>query len=104
MLTRTRLACSWALVALVGIVINLIVLVVTPVLRPDLNLLDKSLSYYAVGPWGMLQAGAFGALSISSIALGIALCGASPATWRNGPVVLLLIIAGIASVGLVWYP
>ena len=51
MVPRTRLACGWALVVLVGAVINLLVLVVTPVLRPDLNLLEKSLSYYAVGPW-----------------------------------------------------
>ena len=49
---RNRLACGWALVVLIGVVINLVVLVVTPVLRPELNLLEKSLSYYAVGPWG----------------------------------------------------
>ena len=70
---RNRLACGWALVVLVGVVINLVVLVVTPVLRPELNLLEKSLSYYAVGPWGAIQAAAFLALGISSMALGVAL-------------------------------
>ena len=55
--------CGWALVVLVGVVINLVVLVVTPVLRPELNLLEKSLSYYAVGPWGAIQAAAFLALA-----------------------------------------
>ena len=99
-----RLTCGWALIVLVGVVINLLVLIVTPVLRPDLNLLEKSLSYYAVGPWGALQAVAFGALGISSIALGIALRSASlPSRWE-WPIVLLLVISGMAGLGLVWYP
>jgi hypothetical protein len=100
---RNRLAYSWAAVALVGIVVNLAVLVVTPVLRPDLNLLEKSLSYYAIGPWGVLQVVAFGALGISSMALAAAL----PATFNSRwvwPIVVLLSLSGIASLGLVWYP
>ena len=104
MIRQNRLACSWALVALIGVIINLVVLVVTPMLRPDLNLLEKSLSYYAVGPWGVVQALAFVALGIASAALGLALLGArisSPWIW---PIVLLLIISGVASLGLVWYP
>src|ERR687898_536928 len=101
---RNRLACGWALVVLIGVVINLVVLVVTPVLRPELNLLEKSLSYYAVGPWGAIQAAAFLALGISSMALGVALLGAHiPSPWM-WPIVLLLIISGVASLGLVWYP
>ena len=101
---RNRLACGWALVVLIGVVINLVVLVVTPVLRPELNLLEKSLSYYAVGPWGAIQAAAFLALGISSMALGVALLSAhipSPWMWL---IVLLLIVSGVASLGLVWYP
>src|SRR5918997_3011195 len=101
---RNRLACGWALVALIGVVINLVVLVAAPVLRPDLDLLQKSLSYYAVGPWGVMQAVAFGALGISSVALAIALRPAAPATRWIWPIVLLLIITGVASLGLVWYP
>jgi hypothetical protein len=104
MFRQNRLTCGWALVVLVGVVINLVVLIVTPVLRPDLNLLEKSLSYYAVGPWGAIQAVAFVALGIASAALGMALLGAgisSPWTW---PIVLLLIMSGVASLGLVWYP
>jgi hypothetical protein len=97
-------ACGWALVALIGVVINLVVLVATPLLRPDLNLLEKSLSYYTVGPWGELQLAAFGALGIASVALGMALRGAGPATWWLRPIVLLLVISGVASLGLVWYP
>jgi hypothetical protein len=99
-----RLACGWALVALIGVVINLVVLVAAPVLRPDLNLLEKSLSYYAVGPWGVIQAVAFGALGISSVALALALRGASlPPRWE-WPIVLLLVISGLSGLGLVWYP
>jgi len=99
-----RLACGWAVVALIGVVVNLVVLAAMPVLRPDLNLLQKSLSYYAVGPWGVLQAVSFAALGISSIALGVALRHAGLATWWLWPIVLLLTVSGIASLGLVWYP
>ena len=101
---RNRLACGWALVALIGIIVNLVVLVAAPVLRPDLDLLQKSLSYYAVGPWGVIQAVAFGALGISSVALAIALRPAAPATRWIWPIILLLIISGVASLGLVCYP
>lgn len=99
-----RLTCVWVLVALTGIVINLLVLVAAPVLRPDLNLLEKSLSYYAVGPWGVIQAVAFVALGIASAALGIALFGAHTLSAWIWPIVILLIISGLASLGLVWYP
>jgi hypothetical protein len=101
---RIRLACGWALVALIGVVINLVVLIAAPVLRPDLDLFQKSLSYYAVGPWGIVQAIAFGALGISSIALAAALHHSSLASRWLWPTVLLLIVSGVASLGLVWYP
>ena len=103
MCPRDRLACSWAIVVLVGVVVNLVVLIATPVLRPDLNLLEKSLSYYAVGPWGLLQAVAFGTLGVSSMALGAALRATIKSRWV-WPIVLLLTLSGIASLGLVWYP
>jgi hypothetical protein len=104
MIPRIRLACGWALVALIGVVINLVVLIAAPVLRPDLDLFQKSLSYYAVGPWGIVQAIAFGALGISSIALGAALHDSSLASRWLWPTVLLLTVSGFASLGLVWYP
>jgi hypothetical protein len=101
---RIRLACGWALVALIGVVINLVVLIAAPVLRPDLDLFQKSLSYYAVGPWGIVQAIAFGALGISSVALGPALLRSGLASRWLWPTVLLLTVSGVASLGLVWYP
>jgi hypothetical protein len=104
MLPQNRVACGWAAVALVGVVVNLVLLVAAPVLRPDLNLLEKSLSYYAVGPWGVVQAVGFGALGVSSIALGVALGIAIISSWWAWPIALLLAISGIASLGLVWYP
>jgi hypothetical protein len=104
MIPRIRLACGWALVALIGVVINLVVLIAAPVLRPDLDLFQKSLSYYAVGPWGIVQAIAFGALGISSVALGPALLRSGLASRWLWPTVLLLTVSGVASLGLVWYP
>ena len=99
-----RVARGLAIVALCGVLINLVVLVAAPVLRPDLDLLQKSLSFYAVGPWGVLQTIAFGALGISSIGLGLALRGAGLATWWPGLIAVLLTVSGVASLGLVWYP
>jgi hypothetical protein len=99
-----RLARSWAIVALVGGLINVVVLVAAPVLRPDLDLFQKSLSYYAIGPWGALQAIAFAALGISSVALGIALLCTGPGSWWRRPTVVLLTISAVASLALVWYP
>jgi hypothetical protein len=103
MCSRNRLARGWALVVLAGVAFNLVVLIAAPVLRPDLNLLEKSLSYYAVGPWGVLQAVAFATLGISSMALGAALRATIKSRWV-WPIVLLLTLSGIASLGLVWYP
>jgi Protein of unknown function (DUF998) len=103
MCPRNRIAGLWASITLVGVVVNLVVLVVMPALRPDLNLLDKSLSYYAIGPWGVLQAIAFGALGIASIALGAALQASIASRWV-WLIVILLTLSGIASLGLVWYP
>src|SRR4051812_33479958 len=104
MFPRNSLARGWAAVALAGVVVNLTVLVITPLLRPDLNLLEKSLSYYAVGPWGVFQSIAFGTLGVSSIALGAALGVASIKSRSISPIVLLLTVSGMASLALVRYP
>ena len=104
MRSRNLLACISSLVALVGGAINLAVLVVTPVLRPDLNLLEKSLSYYAVGPWGVVQAVAFATLGISSMALAVSLAVITIKLQWVWLIVLLLTVSGIGSLGLVWYP
>jgi len=99
-----RLACGLAVVALTGVLINLVVLVAAPILRPDLDQFQKSLSYYAIGPWGVLQAIAFAALGISSVALGIALHRTGPASCWRWPTVVLLTVSGVASLALDWYP
>ena len=104
MSARERLTCTWAGVALTGVVVNLLALVATPVLRPDLNLLEKSLSYYAVGPWGILQTIAFAALGIASASLGAALLEVRVSSAWLLPIVILLIISGVAGLALVWYP
>jgi hypothetical protein len=98
------LACGWVDIALIGIALNLVVLIAAPILRPDLDLLDKSLSYYAVGPWGAVQAAAFVALGVASVALAVALLRNCGATGWHRVASVLLAISGFASLGLVWYP
>jgi hypothetical protein len=99
-----RLACVSPVVALAGGVVNLAVLIITPVLRPDLNLLEKSLSYYAVGAWGVMQAVAFATLGISSVALAVSLAVATNRPQWIWLIALLLTVSGVGSLGLVWYP
>jgi hypothetical protein len=101
---RDRAACIAADLALAGIAFNLIALIVTPLIRPDIDPLADSLSYYAVGPWALVQTGAFAAIGIGSMALAIALSRADmPLGWRS-LCSLLLGIAGVASLGLIWFP
>jgi hypothetical protein len=66
-------ASALATVGLLGIGLNAAALVVTPLLRPDVNPLRSGLSHYAVGPWGGVQSAAFVALGIGSLTLGGAL-------------------------------
>ncbi len=101
---RDRLVRALADVVLLGVIVNLVALIAAPVLRPDLNLLEKSLSYYTVGPWGAVQTIAFAALGIASAALGIALWHVRMSSRLLAPVVVLLIVSGAASLGLVRYP
>ena len=90
-------ASALATVGLLGIVFNAAALVVTPLLRPDIDPLRSGLSHYALGPWGSLQTAAFIALGIGALALAAAI-------WLvSGPSVCLRIGAvmlGLASFSL----
>jgi hypothetical protein len=102
--SRTQIACFVPGIALTGVVFNLIVLVAAPLARPDLDLFQKALSYYAIGPWGVLQAAAFIALAIASIALAAALVwGGAPTLWMC-ITALMLVVGGLGGLGLVIYP
>ena len=100
----TRHACRWSELTLAGVSLNLVVLISAPILRPDLDLLDKSLSYYAIGPWGTLQAAAFVALGVASATLAFALLGLRLSAFWIRSSAVLLVISGLASLGLVIYP
>ncbi len=104
MTARWLSACRWADVALIGIAFNLIVLVAAPLARPDLNLFQQALSYYAIGPWGVLQAAAFAVMGIASIALSIAMMRTGAASMWPRVAVAMLIVGGVGSIGLVVFP
>ncbi len=101
---RWRSGSPLADVALLGIAVNLAALVVSPLMRPDLDLWRDSLSYYAVGPWSLPQSLAFVALGIAAVALalGLRMIRADP-LWQNLCTVLL-VIAGLCSLGLFVFP
>lgn len=102
--SRSHAACHVPGIAFIGIVFNLVVLVAAPLARPDLDLFEKALSYYAIGPWGVLQAAAFTAMGIASIALALALLWAGAPTLWMRVAVPMLVIGGLGSLGLVVYP
>jgi hypothetical protein len=91
-------------VALAGSTIAAIALVTVSLLRPDLNVLRNSLSYYAIGPWGAVQTLAFLALGVTSVALAIALPSGCPRSYSLLSCVWFLVFAGVASFGLAFYP
>lgn len=101
---RPGLTCACATITLLGILFNLAVLIIMPLVRPDLDYFEHPPSYYAVGPWAMLQAAAFAAMGIASITLAIALHQSATATAGMHLCTIALGIAGIASLGLVWFP
>ncbi len=87
-----------------GTLLAAIALVAVSLMRPDLNVLRNSLSYYAIGPWGELQTLAFVALGVTSIALAIALLSANLLSRSLLVCVWSLFFAGVASFGLAIYP
>jgi hypothetical protein len=90
-----------ATLGLIGIAANGLILLLAPVLRPDVDLLRDGLSHYAVGPWGGLQEAGFVALGIGSAAIGLALIVRSPPTRPGG---ILLLIAAMGFLGLAIFP
>jgi len=101
---RWRFINPWADLALLGIAINLIALLVSPLVRPDLNPWRDSLSYYAVGPSSWLQSVAFGAMGVALAALGLGLKRVPVAPrWRT-LCRAMLVVSGVCSVGLFVFP
>lgn len=101
---QLALCCRWADVVLVGVLINLAALLITPIARPELNLLKYSLSYYAVGPWAMVQTASFTAMGVASLTLGVAFLRIEPGSIWMALCAVMLLISGIASLGLVVFP
>ena len=101
---QTRLTCTLPGIALTGVAFNVVVLIAAPLARPDLDLFQKALSYYAIGPWGVVQAAAFAAMGTASIALTAALVvSSSPAPWMR-VAALMVFVGGLGSLGLVVFP
>ena len=95
---------GWATVALLGVISSLALLAATLLARPDLSLVRNSMSYYAIGPWGILQSAGFVAMGLTSLALALALLRSGIASRWLAPASQMLMISGVASLGLVWYP
>ena len=94
----------WADISLLGIGINLAVLLLSPLVRPDLDPWHNSLSYYAIGPSSWPQSVAFVAVGVATAALGLGLkrIPVDP-RWRTLCGVML-VISGGCSVGLFLFP
>lgn len=100
---RRRWVHALASIGGIGIGLNVLVLLVVPFLRPDVDVLQDGLSHYAVGPWSDVQAAGFVALAIGAGALGWALWLAALSHWtRLGGA--LLGLAGLGFLGLGVFP
>ncbi len=90
---------SWlALISIVCIGYFFIIVLISHVLRPDVQPLRNAVSNYATGPYGFLMVSAFFALALAMAAIVLGLAGELPPTRRTQYGATLLFIA---SVGLV---
>lgn len=84
----------------VGIGLNVLVLVVVPFLRRDVDVLQDGLSHYAEGPWSDVQEAGFVALALGAAALGGALLFAAESGWtRLGGALLMGAALGFLGLG-----
>lgn len=97
---RSRKLATFALASLL---LNIAILFLAPIARPDLDVLQRSLSYYAVGPWAIVQNLAFASVGLASFALGIALWPDPSRSWQNTSS-LALLVGGLGSIALVKFP
>ncbi len=97
-------ACRLADIAAVAAAITIVALLAAPMLRPDLDVLDTSLSYYADGPWGKVQSLAFVAIGVALISLAFALALAVASSPWLALCSTALVTSGLASFGLVLFP
>ncbi len=104
MIARACTARPWAEIALTGTAINLAVLLVAPISRPDLDVLQQPMSYYADGPWWLLQTAAFGAMGMASLAMAVALWRIRPGSVWAAVYIAGLAIAGCSAIGLMIFP
>lgn len=104
MAVKHERASVLATVGLVGIGLNAGALILTPILRPDINLLRNGLSHYAVGPWGGVQSAAFIALGIGSLAIAGALWLVSNGNLWTRIAAVMLGLASFNSAGLAVFP
>ena len=82
-----------------------IALVVASLVRSDLNVLQNSLSYYAIGPWGALQSTAFIALGVTRRCRWRSLCDRpSHRLSQSALCSLMLSVTGVSSLCLVILP
>jgi hypothetical protein len=99
-----RHAARLAVAGLFGVLVNAIVLLLSPLLRPEISLLDGGLSEYGIGPWAALQNVGFFALGAGSLAIAAALSLAPiPSPWLPLGTALLA-LAAAASAGLAVFP
>ena len=99
-----RHAARLAAAGLLGILVNAVVLLVAPLLRPEISLLDGGLSEYGIGRWAALQNVGFAALGAGSLAIATAL---SLAPIRSPWLLVgtsLLALAAAACAGLAAFP
>jgi hypothetical protein len=90
--------------ALVCLLLNVGILFLAPFARPDLDIWHRSLSYYAVGPWAIVQNAAFVSMGLASLALGVALLWPPPGNIWQRASGLALLVGGLSSIGLVVFP
>jgi hypothetical protein len=100
--TRTDAAMrTGGLLGLAGLAVNVAILLLTPLLRPDVDVLRNGLSHYAVGPWWWLQSVGFVAFGAACAGIGLGLLRVGHGSRLPG---VMLLVAALGFVGLAVFP
>lgn len=89
---------------LVAALFYLAILILSPLIWPQVDPFAEGLSVYAIGPLGFLKTAAFAVLGLGSIMLALAFRSARVASRWSAVGAGLLAIAGAAAIGLAVFP
>ncbi len=83
----------WPRLAIAGLCAFALSALALHLLRPDLDPVERQMSFYLIGPWGPLLQAAYAALAVAMVCLAWGLYRAAPASARSAAPLLVFALA-----------